>query len=271
MSRVGIIAGAGELPHTLVASCKRDHRPFFVLGFRGQTEESLMQGHPHAWTRLGATNEAIRILKENDVDTVVMAGAIRRPGLLELRPDIRTLQVFARLGAKAFGDDVLLRAIADELEKEGFIVVGAHEIEPSLITPEGILGKVAPTPEMQKDMERGIDVARQLGALDVGQAVIVQQGIVLGVEGIEGTDALIERCRALHRKGTGGVLIKSCKPQQDRRLDLPTIGIQTVRRGFQAGLTGIAVEAGASLLLDRNEVLHAADKLGMFVAGFKVP
>jgi DUF1009 family protein len=165
----------------------------------------------------------------------------------------------------------LLRAVADELEKEGFVVIGAHEIEPALITPEGLLGKVSPTPETQKDVERGIEVARQLGVLDVGQAVIVQQGIVLGVEGVEGTDALIERCRGLHRKGSGGVLIKSCKPQQDRRLDLPTIGVQTVRKAFQAGLSGIAVEAGASLLLDRSEVLHAADKLGIFVLGFKVP
>lgn len=269
MSRLGIIAGGGGLPRTLVSACRRTGRPFFVLAFKGQTEEALVEDAPHAWTRLGATNEAIRILKENNVTDVVMAGAMRRPSLFEMKPDWRTVQVFAKLGKAAFGDDALLRAIAEVFEKEGFTVRGAHEIDPALITTEGVLGKHAPNADQQKDVDFGIRLTRTLGEMDVGQAAVIQLGVALGVEGVEGTDALMYRCRDLKRKGPGGVLVKSCKPQQDRRLDLPAIGINTVRRAYQAGLTGIAVEAGASFLLDREEVIAAADKLGLFILGFK--
>lgn len=268
MPRLGIIAGGGALPARLVEACKRDNRAFFVLGFKGQTDAALMKDIPHGWTRLGATQHAIEILKENGVDDVVMAGAIRRPSLAELRPDWRTLQVFARLGAKALGDDALLKAVARELEKDGFRILGAHVIEPALLTAKGVAGKHAPTAEHRADMETGIAVARVIGQMDIGQAVVVQQGIVLGVEAAEGTDALLARCRVLKRKGRGGVLVKSSKPQQDARFDLPTVGVRTVIRAFEAGLEGIAVEAGKSLLLDKDEVARAADKLGVFVTGF---
>ncbi len=265
MQRLGIIAGGGALPKKLIEACKRDARDYFVLGFKGQTDEALQ---PHFWTKLGATNAAIDALKAANVDTLVMAGHIRRPSLSEMRPDWRTVQVFARLGAKAFGDDALLRAVAQELEKDGFRVIGAHEIDPGLVTPSGVIGKINPLPDHMADIDKGIMAARELGRLDIGQSVVVQQGIVLGVEAVEGTDALIDRCRVIRRKGRGGVLVKACKPQQDRRLDLPAIGLRTVRKCFEAGIEGIAVQAGASLILDREEVVAAADKLGIFVKGF---
>ena len=268
MPRLGIIAGSGGLPRKLIEASRRDGREFFVLGFRGQTEEDLMRGVPHGWTKLGATNAAIDILKQNNVDTLVMAGAIRRPSLREMRPDLRTIKVFARLGAAAFGDDALLRAVVDELEKEGFSIVGAHDVEPALVTPVGVLGKIQPGDQNSIDRDFGIKVTKTLGALDVGQAAVVQQGIVIGIEAVEGTDNLLARCRKHRRQGIGGVLVKSCKPQQDRRVDLPAIGLRTVRRAYEAGLSGIAVEAGASILLDRDEVVEAADRLGLFIEGF---
>ncbi|MBI3441367.1 MAG: UDP-2,3-diacylglucosamine diphosphatase LpxI [Proteobacteria bacterium] len=269
MSRLGIIAGGGGLPLKLIKACQRNGTNCFVLALQGQTDKKILHDVPHRWSRVGAINEAIGILRSENVDTLVMAGSVRRPGLLEMKPDWRTLQVFARLGAAAFGDDALLSAVAAELEKEGFKLVGLHEIEPALMTPGGVLGKGTPSAENTADLEYGIRVVKALGQLDVGQAAVVQQGIVLGVEAAEGTDALLQRCRTLRRKGRGGVLIKMCKPQQDRRLDLPTVGLRTVRYAFEAGLAGIAVEAGASLMLDREEVIGAADKLGMFVMGFK--
>lgn len=268
MPRLGIIAGGGGLPGKLAQACRRDGRDFFILGLEGQADDAALKDLPYAAVRLGATAEAIRILKENGVDALVLAGSVRRPVLAELRPDWRTLQVFARLGKAALGDDSLLRAVADELRKEGFGIVGAHEIEPQLLTPAGVLTRLQPSVEHRHDLERGIGVVRALGALDVGQAAVVQQGIVLGVEAAEGTDALLQRCRTLRRKGRGGVLVKACKPQQDRRLDLPAIGLRTVRHAFEAGLEGIAAEAGASLLLDREEVVAAADRLGLFIIGF---
>jgi UDP-2,3-diacylglucosamine hydrolase len=269
MSRLGIIAGGGGLPGKLIEACRRDQRPFFVLGLKGQTDGSILLNTSHAWSKLGATTESISILKQNGVDTLVMAGSIRRPSLAEIRPDLRTVQVFAKLGVRALGDDALLRTITGELEKDGFRIIGVQEIEPGLIAPEGLLGAKQPTPENRADIEFGIKVTKTLGLLDVGQACVVQQGIVLGIEAVEGTDALLERSRKLRRKGGGGVLVKSCKPQQDKRVDLPAVGLRTVRRAFEAGLDGIAMEAGASLLLDREEVVAAADRLGLFMLGFK--
>lgn len=269
MTRLGIISGGGGLPRKLIERCRRDNRDVFVLAFRGQTDEMTVEGIPHAWTKLGATGEAIDILKKNAVNDLVMAGRIRRPSLSEMKPDFRTLQVFAKLGLRALGDDLLLRAVAGELEKEGFRVLGAHEVDPGLLTPEGILGARQPQPEHKADIDFGIRTAKTLGALDVGQAVVIQQGIAIGLEAIEGTDALLERCAKLRRKGRGGVLVKACKPQQDKRLDLPAVGLRTVRKAYEAGLEGIAVEAGSSLLLDREEVIAAADSLGIFLMGFR--
>ena len=269
MSRLGIIAGGGTLPLKLIDACKREQRDFFVLALQGQADKALVETVPHRWVRIGATDEAISILKAENVDKVVMAGSVRRPGLLEMKPDWRTLQVFSRLGLSALGDDALLRAVAAELEKDGFKLISAHEIEPQLITPEGLLTKKSPSPENSADLQYGIKVVKTLGQLDVGQAAIVQQGVTLGVEAVEGTDALLKRCRTLRRKGQGGVLVKGCKPQQDKRMDLPTIGLRTVKMAQEAGLEGIAIEAGASLILDREAVIEAADKLGIFVTGFK--
>ncbi len=268
MSRLGIIAGGGGLPKRLIDACRMQGRDFFVLGLRGQADIRSLTGIPHSWVRLGAVNESIAILKAEGVDEVVLAGAVRRPSLFEMKPDIRTLQVFARLGMAAFGDDAILRAVAEELSKDGLKLVGAHEIDPQLITPAGLLTKKAPTAGNQVDIDYGVRAIKTLGQLDIGQAAVVQQAVVLGVEAVEGTDALLERCRRLRRKGAGGVLVKGCKPQQDKRLDLPTIGIRTVRHAFEAGLEGIAIEAGASLILDREAVTEAADKLGIFITGF---
>jgi UDP-2,3-diacylglucosamine hydrolase len=263
MPLLGIIAGGGSLPSRLVDSCRAQGRPVFVLGLKGQA-----QIKPDAWAELGATDAAIRILKDNGVDTVVMAGAVRRPSLAEMKPDLRTVKLFAKLGMKALGDDALLRAVAGELEKDGFTVIGAHEVDATLLSPEGLIGTIAPNAAQQADIALGIKAARMLGALDAGQAVAVQQGVILGLEGVEGTDALIRRCGELRRKGASPVLVKCCKPGQDKRLDLPTVGIRTLRNCHAAGIGGVAVEAGASVLLDRADVAKAADALGIFLTGF---
>lgn len=268
MARLGIIAGAGTLPKELIEACRRDKRDFFVLGIEKHVDASILDGTAHACVRLGQTEASIAILKKNNVDTVVMAGAVRRPTLAEMRPDWRTVQVFAKLGRRALGDDALLRAVAQELEQEGFRVAGVQDIEPALLTPALTLSVLKPQPDHLIDIEAGIQVTKVLGQLDVGQAAVVQQGIVLGVEAVEGTDALLDRCRLLRRKGRGGVLVKSCKPQQDKRTDLPTVGIRTVRKAFEAGLEGIAVEAGATIILGRQDVTEAADRLGLFLHGY---
>jgi DUF1009 family protein len=265
--RLGIVAGGGGLPRRLVESCRATGREVFVLALQGAAEQATVQDVPHAWCRLGAASTGLALLRENNVTDLVLAGAIKRPSLAMLRPDWRAAKLFARIGYRALGDDGLLSAVVEELELEGFRVIGADRLLDRALVPEGALGKVRPDRQADADIEHGLQIARSLGALDIGQAVIVQQGLVLGVEAIEGTDELLRRCKALRRDGPGGVLVKVEKPGQESRADRPTIGKRTVALAAETGLRGIAVEAHATIVLDREEVARAADRAGLFVVG----
>jgi hypothetical protein len=268
---LGIVAGSGDLPRRLIATCRSAGRPCFLLAFEGQTDRETAEGVPHRWTRLGAVQEALDALREAGVVEIVLAGRMKRPSLSSLSADVKGAAMLARIGLRAFGDDSLLRAIKAELEREGFRIVGPDSVLESLISESGPFGRHAPNEPALADIARGIAVARALGTVDVGQAVVVQQGIVLGVEAVEGTDALLARVRDLRRDGTGGVLVKLAKPGQDRAMDLPTIGPTTVRLAQAAGLVGIAVEAGGTLIVDRPELVRLADEFGLFVVGLANP
>lgn len=265
--KIGIIAGGGDLPRLLLSACRAAGREPFVLAIEGYAAPDLTAGTEHAWVRLGALGEAFRALKRAGVVEVVFAGAIRRPSLAALKPDARGAAFLARVGGKALGDDGLLRAVAAEFAREGLALKGAHELLSDVLAREGLYGSLMPDAAALADVARGVDVAKGVGALDVGQGAVVQQGIVLAVEAVEGTDSMLGRCAELRREGPGGVLVKVCKPGQDRRLDLPTIGVDTVEAAAAAGLRGIAVEAGAALVLDAAAVGARADALGLFVQG----
>jgi DUF1009 family protein len=200
----------------------------------------------------------------------VFVGAVRRPSLKELRPDARTAKFFAGLGRAWIGDDSLLSAVVREMEKEGFRVVAPDDLLAQFVARDGAYGTVSPDAAAREDIARGIEVARALGALDVGQAVVVQERIVLGVEGAEGTDGLMTRCAALHRDGPGGVLVKISKRGQERRIDLPVIGPETVAVAAQSGLRGIAVEAGGALVFEPEKTARDADAAGIFVVAVPV-
>jgi DUF1009 family protein len=265
--RLGIVAGSGGLPRRLVESCRAGGRDVFVLALKGAAEPATVRDVPHAWCRIGAAATALALLRENKVTELVLAGGIRRPSLVALRPDWRAAKLFARIGYRALGDDGLLSAVVGELEQEGFRVIGADQLLDRELVPEGPLGKMRPDRQSEMDIEHGLRIARAVGSLDIGQAVVVQQGLVLGIEAIEGTDELLRRCGALRRDGPGGVLVKVEKPGQERRADRPTIGPRTVALAAEAGLRGIAIEAVATIVLDRDEVVRAADRAGLFVVG----
>jgi UDP-2,3-diacylglucosamine hydrolase len=268
---LGIIAGNGTLPRRLVESSRAKGRDVFVVALEGEAAPETVIGIAHIWCRLGAAAKALRALRDNGVSDICFAGGVHRPSLAAIRPDWRAAKFFAKVGYRLLGDDGLFSAIAKELEIEGFRVIGAHDLLDDAVTvPEGPLGRITPDAGAGGDIARGIEIARAIGALDIGQAVVVQQGLVLGVEAIEGTDALIQRCGGLRRDGAGGVLVKLQKPGQEARIDRPTIGPQTVRLVAEAGLRGIAAEAGATLLLDRDEVIRTADSAGIFVVGVRV-
>ncbi len=269
--KLGIVAGGGELPRLLVEACRRRGREVFVLALEGAADPQALAGVPHAWCRIGAAATALSLLRRNEVTEIVLAGTVRRPSLAALRPDWRAARLFARIGFAALGDNGLLSAVVGELEGEGFRVVGAQELLEAAEMPQGPLGALLPDQEAEADIARGLSLARALGALDIGQAVVVQQGLLLGVEAIEGTDALLRRCGALKREGPGGVLVKVEKPGQEARADRPTIGPRTVLLAAEAGLRGIAVEAGRTLVLSREEVRKTADRAGLFVVGIPSP
>ena len=267
--KLGIIAGGGTLPRQLIDRCRQDGRPYALVCLKDFALPKTAEGEECLWCRMGEAGQAISYFKKNGVHQIVMIGGVRRPALLQMKPDWWTTKFLIKIGFKAFGDDNLLSAVIKGVEAEGFQMIGIHEIMTDLLADEGVWGKIEPDEQAWSDIKHGIKVALGLGALDVGQSVIVQQNIVLGVEAVEGTDALIKRCKDLKREGKGGVLVKTKKPQQERRADLPTIGVQTVVNAHEAGLRGIAVDAGNTLVTDRLAVVAKADELGMFVVGVK--
>ena len=268
--KLGIIAGGGTLPQTLINHCLQNKRAFFVLAIENNADRAIFTPDiPHEWIRIGQAGTGFKIFNEQNVQEIVMIGTIRRPSLADLVPDLRTAAFFAKIGLKSVGDDGILRALIREIESENMRVVGIHEVMPELLVKTGILTKHKPDKQALSDIERGVEVAFELGKLDVGQAVIVQQGLVLGVEGIEGTDKLIERCGTYQRKGVGGVLVKLRKPQQDMRIDLPTIGTKTVENLHSVGMRGIAIHAGNALIAEEEKVIALADKYSMFICGIE--
>ena len=238
-SSLGIIAGGGPLPGLIARACKGEGREVLVIAFEGETDPETCVGVPHRWLGLGAVGALLKALRQASCREVVLAGSIRRPSLSSLKVDLRGMRLMGRIArAKTKGDDALLSLVIAELEDEGFIVVGADDLIAALCAPAGAIGKRTPDENAERDIAVGIEAARALGAQDIGQAVVVQAGRVLGVEGVEGTDGLIERCAALQEGGPGAVLVKVKKPGQERRADLPTIGADTIERLAEAGFRG---------------------------------
>ena len=273
LPKLGILAGGGSLPALLVDTCIRSRRPFFVIAFDGQADATLVapradgQPVPHAWVRLGAAGRAVRLLRREGVEDLVMAGRMRRPALMTLRPDLWALRFLWRHRGLKRGDDALLRALIAALTDEGFSVVGVDSLLPDLLAPVGVLGAVQPDAAGLADVGLGIEAALSIGARDVGQAAVARHGRVIGREGREGTDALLAVCASERPSAPSGVLVKMAKPGQERRVDLPTVGADTVAAAARAGLAGIAVEAGGALIVGRDAMVAAADAAGLFVVG----
>jgi DUF1009 family protein len=265
---LGILAGGGPFPGRVAEAARAAGREVFIVGFEDFAEPAVIGAYKHAYARLGAAGRILQMLRAEKCRDLVLVGPVRRPSLLDLRPDAEGARLLARIGRAAFtGDDGLLAAIVRVLGEEGFSVLGAHEVLTEAVGPKGQLGRHAPDEQARADILRGVEVVRALGAVDVGQGCVVQSGCVLAVEAIEGTDAMLARAGTLLRPGPGGVLIKMVKPGQDRRADLPTIGPRTIAAAKAAGLRGVAFEAGGTLLTDRAACIREADEAGVFLVG----
>lgn len=274
-ARPGIIAGGGVLPVNVAAALKAQGADPFVLILEGETDPgSLLESCEHETHPLENIARLVPILRRHRVTHLVMAGEIRRrPRLSALRPGLGLLAWLPSVVAGlARGDDGLLKLIVRRLEAAGIRVVGAHEIVPELLAAEGPWTKVVPGPADRRDIAAARAAAEAIGALDIGQGAVAIGGRAIALEGIEGTNGLLERVRELRGHGrlagrTGGVLVKCAKPGQELRADLPTVGPVTVELAHAAGLAGIAVEAGRSLVMDGPELVARADALGLFALG----
>jgi len=273
--KVAVVAGGGRLPIELARGMQARGEDVFVVILDGEVEDpSAFGGFSQMTIRLEQAGGVISRLKAEGVTRLVLAGTVkRRVKVSAMRPFLPLLPVVARLAAAlARGDDNLLRLVVTYVESHGIEVLGAHQLMPDLLVPVGVHTRTKPDKADLADIAAALAAAKAIGALDIGQAAVAIGGRAIALEGIEGTDGLLERVAGLRGHGrlagrTGGVLVKCAKPGQELRADLPTIGIQTVEAAHAAGLKGIAVEAEASLALGFGDMLARADKIGMFIAG----
>jgi len=269
-SKLGLIAGGGMLPFEIITHCQKIQREIFVVGLEPYVTPEYLNSVPHVYAKLGEVGKILKSMKKNEVSEVLLAGWIKRPTLKDLIPDWEGAKLMARLAMNKMTDDNLFRVVMKEIESRGFTVVGTEDVVPEMLFSEGVYGKIKPTSEDMLDIERGIGVAKALGAVDVGQAAVVQQGMVLAVEAMEGTDMMLSRAATIKRKGKAPVMVKIVKPGQDRRVDMPVIGVQTIEQLIKYEIAGIAVEPGGILLIERDSVIKLAYEAGKFIIGMKI-
>jgi DUF1009 family protein len=272
--KLGLIAGGGELPVVLAEHLAATQRPYFVARIAHMADAAL-EAHPGASHGLGALGARMDALREAGCDAVVLLGRVARPDWRTLDMDDVARGLLPEvIEALPKGDDALLRVLLKAHQRAGFAIVGADEVMAELLAPAGAWGAVAPNASHAADIAKAARVAAAVGAFDVGQGVVVCDGLVLAVEAQEGTDVMLKRVADLPLTIRGGpqsprgVLLKRPKPIQERRIDLPTIGVRTIEGAAAAGLAGVAVEAEGALAVRRADIVAAADDAGLFVYGF---
>jgi hypothetical protein len=270
MATLALVAGSGRLPAELAAGARRAGWRVVAIGLVGLAEAAL-EAHVDAleWAHVAEFGRLFEAVRGAGAEDVVLAGKVPKTFLWEhpelVKPDARALAAFAELRDRK--DDSLLGAVVRIIEGEGLRVRSQLELAPDLCAPAGAFGRVPPTPEQEQDVAFGWPVAKAIGALDVGQSVVVQRKAVLALEAVEGTDRAIERGAGLAERGPGVVVVKVAKPSQDLRFDVPTIGLATLRTLVKGGGGALAVEAGLTLVLEREALVAEADAAGVALLG----
>jgi DUF1009 family protein len=272
---VAIICGGGTFPFTVADALVRGGRPVVLFALKDWADPERVKAYPHHWAHVTQLGRFLRLARREGCRDVIFIGTLVRPSFRQLiNFDLATLRVLPSAIRYFYGgDNHLLTGMARMLESYGFRLVGAHEVAPEILVQEGAFGQVSPSARDRDDIAHGLDVLRALGPLDVGQGVVVANRHVIAVEAAEGTDQMLARVAELRRSkrfrappGTG-VLVKAPKPGQDRRFDLPSIGPRTVDGVIEAGLAGLAVMAGGTIVAEPQIVVQKADRARIFVAG----
>jgi DUF1009 family protein len=267
--RIGLIAGSGQFPLLFARAARIRGYSVAAVAYVGEADPELA-GHVDAiqWLHLGQLKRLLRFFRRNAVDQAVMLGGIRKTRLFtDVRPDLKAIALVAALANTH--DDGILTAFADALEKEGVRIRPSTFLMPEMVAPEGCWTRRKPTRTEEADMALGFRWARAVGALDIGQCVVVGGGTALAVEAVDGTDATLRRGGALGRGHA--VAVKVCKPTQDRRFDMPAVGRTTVETMRAAGVTALALEAGRSVVFDRQEMIRLADEAGIAIVAVAAP
>jgi DUF1009 family protein len=273
-SPVGVIAGGGAMPFAVADSLKARGLDPVLFALKGVCDPKAAERFRHHWITVGQYGRAKKLFREENCKNLVFIGTLVRPSLSEIRLDWATLRIMGQVwSAYRGGDDHLLSGVGRIFEQDGFRLLGLKEIAPDLLMPDGCVTRKMPDQNATSDIARGREVLRALGPFDIGQAAVVIDGHVVGVEGIEGTDELLKRITDLRASGRirapagRGVLVKAPKNGQDLRFDLPTVGSQTVEEAAAAGLAGLAVIAGNTVVADPQAMIETADAAGLFVTG----
>ena len=267
MDKIGLIAGNGTFPIAFAKAAKKKGMEVIAIAHAGETNPDLAQWVDSIfWVKVGQLGKLIKIFKEQGVRNVLMAGGIKKTRLFDnTLPDLRGAALLARVIQKK--DDSILRAVAEDLESEGITVRESTLYLDSIIATEGVLTKRKPSKDQKRDIDFGWQMAKEVGKLDIGQTVVVKDQAILAVEAIEGTDEAIRRGGRLCREGA--VVVKTCKPHQDLRFDLPTAGIETIRTMNEVKAACLAVEAGKTIIIDRDAMVAEADRAGIAIIGLK--
>lgn len=270
---LAILAGAGDLPRLIAEEVSRSGRDLFVVEVEGETDSDF-SAFAHARLPMGAAGRLKALLTERGCRDVLMSGNFRRPRFSDIEWDMGTVKALSNImRLKRGGDDKVVNGVVQIFEGEGFRIVGPREVVPEFIAPAGPIGRQKPGRKARADIAFGLKAIRQMGSLDIGQAVVVLAERIVAVEAAEGTSAMIARCAELRGNGRiaapapSGVLVKASKPGQELRLDMPVAGIETIEAAVSAGLEGISIEAGNVLVPGIAEVSRAADAAGLFVIG----
>ncbi len=273
--RIGLLAGWGRFPIVFAEQARRQGFSVYCSAVAGMADDEMPKYcHKVQFTPLARLGSAIRFFKRNGVSRVVMAGKVHKQVLFDpwrifrLLPDMRTLHMWFRYATNNKSDDTLLLAVIREFERDGLTFESALTFCPELLVKHGFITKRQPTAAQWKDIRFGWDLAKEMGRLDIGQTVIVQDTAVIAVEAIEGTDQCIRRAGTLCKRGNL-VIVKVAKPQQDMRFDVPTIGVQTIQTMQEAGARVLAIESGMTILLDEPEVVSLAERLGIAIVSLK--
>lgn len=267
-----IVAGGGSVPLHVARAAIRDGRKVLVVGIEGEADPDISK-FPHEWLHWGQIGRFQEILcRHGDCDIVLIGGVRARPDFKRLKLDFGAVRILPKiLRFMSNGDNTVLTSAVQIIESWGHRVIGAHEVAGDLVAAPGSLTKRQPRSRDLDDTTLAMNAARSIGILDAGQAAVVVNGRVVALEAAEGTDGVLSRVRALREAGRikwagrAGVLVKRPKPQQDLRVDMPTIGPDTVSAIDAAGLAGIVIEAGLVVIHDREETLRRADAAGVFI------